>query len=138
MRTGSWADETLPDARPCRAPSPRCPAQGVLAAPPVEPRLAGYRGQGERCAAQHSATTAQRSTGWLLLRSAPVHCQGSPGAVSPTACCPTSSQIGVRNAVLRGTLRLTLAPLLGDLPLVGAARLSLLGMPGERPLQLPF
>ena len=35
----------------------------------------------------------------------------------------------MRNFVVRGSLRLTLGPLLGDLPVVGAARLSLLGVP---------
>ncbi len=38
-------------------------------------------------------------------------------------------QIGVKDTVVRGTLRLTLAPLLSDLPVVGAVRLSLLGAP---------
>ncbi|PRW33926.1 kinesin K39 [Chlorella sorokiniana] len=38
-------------------------------------------------------------------------------------------QIGVKNMAVRGSARLTLAPLLGELPVVGAARVSLLGMP---------
>ncbi|KAL4458584.1 hypothetical protein ABPG75_013449 [Micractinium tetrahymenae] len=38
-------------------------------------------------------------------------------------------KIGVKNMVVRGTLRLTLAPLLSDLPVVGAVRLSFLGPP---------
>lgn len=41
-------------------------------------------------------------------------------------------QIGVKNMAVRGSARLTLAPLLGELPVVGAARVSLLGMPGQQ------
>lgn len=48
-----------------------------------------------------------------------------------TASLPQASQIGVKNMAVRGSARLTLAPLMGELPVVGAARVSLLGMPGQ-------
>lgn len=59
-----------------------------------------------------------------------------PGAFPGKVCGYSSGrmpvpQIGVKNMVVRGTLRLTLAPLLSDLPVVGAVRLSFLGPPSE-------
>ena len=40
------------------------------------------------------------------------------------------TQIGVRQVVMRGTGRITLSPLLDRLPVVGGARVSLMGPPG--------
>lgn len=95
-----------------------------MALPDLEPGVASSRGQGAKLGfwEVHSVTPdgicmpASRLASWQIRM----------------PCNRLAPQIGVKNMAMRGSARLTLAPLLGELPVVGAARVSLLGMPGQQ------